>query len=252
MGGAFAELMLAAKEVSKPPADPDAPYGYRADGVTPKRGPGGRPVRKSPPVEDLKAARAEAAGDDPPSADRPPAAVKGRRRRGRTQEESPAPPMPRLGVIAGGMNRAYRTAGRIAQAMSQPGSKGARAGAALAEMTRKADAEDITVGEAWEHFAAGNPRVRAVLLKLMSGGAAGELFTAHLPLVLVLFMPSGDAAGPLAKVAGAFLGADEDGQAADENGQGPPGGMTQADVQEMMAFAQAMAQRSAGVPERGE
>lgn len=252
VGGAFAELMLAAKEVSKPPEDPDAPFGYRADGVTPKRGPGGRPVRKSPGVEDLKAARAEAADQSPVSADRPPAAVKGRRRGGQPREESPAPPMPRGGVIAGGMNRAYRTAGRIAQAMSQPGSKGARAGAALAEMTRKADAEDITVGEAWEHFAAGNPRVRAVLLKLMSGGAAGELFTAHLPLALVLFMPSGDAAGPLARVAGAFLGADDDGPAPDGNGQGTGAGMSPGDVQEMMAFAQAMAQRAAGVPERGE
>lgn len=167
--------------------------------------------------------------------------------------------MPRLGVIAGGMNRAYRTAGRIAQAMSQPGSKGARAGAALAEMTRKADAEDITVGEAWEHFAAGNPRVRAVLLKLMSGGAAGELFTAHLPLALVLFMPSGDAGGSVARVVGAFMGPDGSGPPWPGTADGDPGagpepaaGMRPQDVQEMMAFAQAMAQRAAGVPERGE
>lgn len=253
IGAAFSGFMLEAKELVEPPADPAAPYGYRADGVTPKRGPGGRPVRKSPAVEDLKAARAEDGGADLPSPDRPPAAVKGgRRRRGRPQEESQAPPMPKLGVIAGGMNRAYRTAGRIAQAMSQPGSKGARAGAALGEMTRKADAEDITVGEAWEHFAASNPRVRAFLLRILSGGAAGELFTAHLPLALVLFMPSGDPAGPLARVAGAFMAADDDGPPQDGNGQGPPGAMSPADMQEMMAFAQAMAQRASGVPERGE
>jgi len=257
-GAGFAALMAQARDEAHPPGavDPEAPYGYRADGKTPKRGPGGRPARKSPSLEELKASRAEgAAPDGAPGqqADRapePPAKGRGRgRARGVTGPAPAAPPMPKAGVIATGMNRAYRTAGRIAQAMARPGSKGQRAGAALVEMTRKDAPDDLTVGEAWEHLAEANPRIRRVLLKLIGGGAVGELVQAHVPLLLVLFMPTGEdeAATVLARVAGAVLDTDEP---AAGSPAPPAAGLTPEDIEQAMAFAQAMAARAANGTER--
>jgi len=167
--------------------------------------------------------------------------------------------MPKTGVIASGMNRAYRTGGRIATVLGGPGSRLARVGAALQEITVKAYPDDVTVGEAWEAYAAANPRVRAFLLRLVSGGAAGELVMIHLTVVLALVTPDNpdEAAGKLGQVFAAVAG--QDPEASPGNGPGPadtmPGflaGMTQEDMAQAAAFAQSMMSRQANGPARGE
>ena len=161
--------------------------------------------------------------------------------------------MPKTGVIASGMNRAYRTGGRIAAVLGGPGSRLARVGAALQEITVKAYPDDVTVGEAWEAYAAANPRVRAFLLRLVSGGAAGELVMIHLTVVLALVTPDNpdEAAGKLGQVFAAVAG--EDGSdAAPVPGAGFLAGMTQEDMAQAAAFAQSMMSRQANGPARGE
>lgn len=61
-------------------------------------------------------------------------------------------------------------------------------GQALIDITRKDDPEDVTVGEAWEQLARANPRIRRFLLRLIAGGAVGQLFMCHAPVLMAVLM----------------------------------------------------------------
>lgn len=169
--------------------DEQAPFGYMIDPGTgdkrPKKRPGKQagtpartPVAEEPPVD--------------PSGDRAPGSARTRRRTRRAgrlaappkAEPEPAPPF-RAGPIAKGVNRIYARAGRIVRAMHH------EVGTAVILSTRKESEDDVTVGEAWEEVARTNPRIRSFLLKVVSGGAWGQLVMAHAPILLAIFMIDG-------------------------------------------------------------
>lgn len=243
----FASLLSAAAEEASPspgegPAGPgdEAPYGYKADG-TPRRSNGGRPKR-APSAEELKArsgARTEngrfAAPEAPPE-DRAPDS---RHRHGKSRADKAAEPVPqyREGQIAKGMNKMYRRAGKVIRAFDHD------TGTAFIEATRKEllddgepDPEDITVGEAWDELACTNPRIRRFLLKMIAGGAWGQLFMAHAPILLVVMMKE-PVRGliPFSRILMSMAEPDDD---TPEGEGGLPGGMTAADVAEASRLAQ--------------
>lgn len=132
----------------------------------------------------------QAAPVDRSTPDREPG--RGRRRRGKSipdqsggkfSSSTPAeiPPF-RAGPIAKGMNRLYAKAGKIVRTVHPA------LGEAILACTRKESDDDVTVGEAWEEIAKTNPVWRGRLLKLVSGGAWGQLFWAHAPVALALLM----------------------------------------------------------------
>jgi hypothetical protein len=146
--------------------------------------------------------------------------------------------MPRGGVIAKGIDRLYRRAGRILRIIDN------ELGLAVAECTRPDpdDPDAPTVGQAWEALAKDNPRVRAWLLGLLKGGTWQDLAMAHAPIAIALFtrdwvrrlIPG----ATLERAAEVFLEQDED----DDAG---PGGLQPADVEDMQATAEAQAQHIA-------
>lgn len=148
----------------------------------PKKRPGRRsktakpPAGPSPALEDLQAlgAISEASEDTAPGA--PP------KSRSKPAEAPAALPPFRAGVIAKGMNKLYRKAGRLLRLFDYD------VGTAVIACTRAEDEDDVTVGEAWEEVARSNPRIRAFLLKLMAGGAWSTLGQVHLPILLALLM----------------------------------------------------------------
>lgn len=214
--------------------DDNAPYGYTVDRKTGERRPkkiAGRPkaeqepaepgdVRSLPPVERTK--------------DREPGTgiIKGKTRKVREPEDIPAF---RAGPIAKGMNRLYLKTGKLVRAFDP------EVGQAIIDATKKESDEDVTVGEAWEELARVNPRIRKVLLKLISGGAWGQLFMAHAPIFLAVVMkPAIISHIPFAKVIESMAEPEDD----TPEGEGAlPGGMTAADAGEAMAFAQAQAEK---------
>jgi hypothetical protein len=250
----FAALMAGGKAEAEGPADP-APYGYTVDRdgtERPKKAPG-RP-RKSPSLEDLKAQwEADPAPGAAPPGDRPPAAPKGRGRRSRakagTAADRPAPPVPQYlrseGGIAKAVNRQYRKLGKLISVFDPD------VGGAFITCTRAVDEDDITVGDAWEQLAKTNPRVRAFLLRMLAGGAVGQLVWAHMPILGAILMKDAIRRRiPIGNLLFAFTGDDEEG-ASEPHGhtEGPPGtveGLKQEDVAQMMAFAQATAERMMG------
>lgn len=258
----FAALMSGAAGQAAPAEDP-APWGYTRDEKTgemrPKKSPG-RP-RKSPSLEDLKAQR-EAAdpapGGAPEPGDRPPAAVKGRagRRREKGRADRPPPPVPQHlrmeGSLAKGINRLYRRAGKILQAMGA-----GPEGLALVEITRADEPDDVTVGDAWEALCRSNPRIRAFWVRVLSGSAAGQVMMAHLPVLLAFMTRPGVARRiPFWGLAAAVA---DDGEGQEQGQEQAPAmagmfaGLSEQDVAEAVAFAQAMAGRvNGGVPVRGE
>lgn len=212
--------------------DEDAPYGYMIDPVSggrrPKKKPGRprdaeRPLTPDgglsappgpPSIEQL---RAKAAVKEAQTPDRPPGAV----RDGRGKPRVPKPPVDvppfRAGPIAKGVNKLYVKIGKIVR-IGDPD-----VGNAIIACTRKAlirnddgalvpDPDDVTVGEAWEELAKTNPRIRAFLLKLISGGAWTALFMAHAPIFLAVVMKDGIRQRiPFGRLIGALL-VDDDGQ----------------------------------------
>jgi len=260
---AFAALMSGAAQEVQGGQD-EAPYGYTTDPRTgierPKKAPG-RP-RKSPSLEDLKAAK-EAAGpaaEGPAEArsDRPPAAPKGRdRRRGKTAEPKPGPPVPQYlrneGGIARAVNKQYRKIGKLLVAFGVDD-----IGQAFIACTRAIDDDDITVGDAWEQMARTNPRVRAWLLKFLAGGALGTLFWAHMPIFGAVLMKDAIRRRiPIGNLLFAFTGDDDDPGTDEPPASGPSfEGLKQEDVAQMMAFAQATAEqmmtRGGNGPVRGD
>ena len=252
----FAALMAGAGQEAKGGAEADpAPYGYTKDEQTgemrPKKSPG-RP-RKSPSLDDLKERQEQAAADSPsPNGDRAPAASKGRKGRARTREARPAPPVPQSlrmeGSIAKGINQLYRRAGKMIRVADHD------IGQAFIDCTRAEDPEDVTVGDAWEALCRANPRVKAFWVRMLAGGAMGQVFMAHMPILAAIIMK--DAIRnrlPFWRLAEAVT--DDEGGPGEAPAAGTPfDGMSQQDMAEMVAFAQATAERMMGNggPPRGE
>jgi hypothetical protein len=116
-------------------------------------------------------------------------------------------------------------------------------GAAIIDITRKEDDEDVTVGEAWEEIARTNPRIRAFLMKMISGGAWGQLFMCHAPIVLAVLMKESVRKHiPFPRLAEAFLTPDEDGEAPADGTVAD--GLTMPDMGQMMAMAQQFAEQA--------
>lgn len=226
----FAALMNKAAEIGDAEREA-APYGYTTDRATgeerPKKSPG-RP-RKPPTVDEIKAERQEApaAPEAAPEADRPPARLKRRER----PKADPGPvPQYREGQIAKGINKLYRKLGQIVR-VGDP-----EVGEAIISVTRKDAEDDVTVGEAWEELARTNVRIRRFLLKLIAGGAWGQLAMAHAPILMALLLkPAVMARIPFARVVESLAEPDED-SAPGEGGL--PGGMTAGDAQQMADLAQ--------------
>lgn len=222
----------------------EAPYGYTTDpdGTRrPKKTPG-RP-RKPPSVEELKAAKDHAPGSDPihrgpGEGDRAPS-VKRPRRGKPAGPDKPAAPVPqyREGVIAKGVNKLYRRAGKMVRVMDRD------IGQALIDITRKEDDEDVTVGDAWEELARTNVRIRRFLLRIIAGGAWGQLLMCHAPILLAVLMKDAIRQHiPFAGLMEAFLDGGEDGEAPADGT--PLEGLTLPDMGQMMTMAQRFAEQA--------
>jgi hypothetical protein len=117
-------------------------------------------------------------------------------------------------------------------------------GEAVIACTRKDEDDELTVGEAWEALAKTNPRIRAFILRAISGGAWGDLVMAHAPIGLALFMkPQIQRFLRLERLAESFAEPDED---TPEGEGGLPGGMTMDDFEQMRQTAAEQARRMAG------
>lgn len=190
----------------------------------PKNPPGPDEVAAAPPVE---------REPDPP----PGAGNQGRR--DRPAKDDSAPPMPRGGVLAAGINKLYRRAGKIIRAFDHD------IGQAVIECTRADDLEEgeLTVGEAWEQLAKANPRIRRFLMKAIAGGAWTDLVMAHAPIGIALMLkPSVQRFIPFGRLLESVAEPDED---AGEGEGGLPGGMTAADFEELKGQAAEQARRMA-------
>lgn len=245
------------------PADddtsPEAPYGWMTDPSTGERRPRKRagrrpkdavpPAGKTPALADLKDLGGLPAADD----DVAPGSGKSRAGKGRKAPRAPraATPLPpfREGVIAKGVNKLYRRAGRLLRIWDPA------IGSAVIATTMATDDDDITAGEAWENLARTNPRIRALLLTLMKGGAYTDLFTTHLPILLAVMMRDGIRERiKFLPIAEAFLvDDDETGRPSDLSQM--MGGINPDDLAQMMQVAQGMMgnvaadmSRSQGVP----
>jgi hypothetical protein len=218
-------------------ADGEAPFGWTRDRKTGKLRAKQRPGRpKVPPgAEELAAAPPVDRGPDrpPDTTSRRPAARAGAAR------SEPAPSMPRGGVIAAGVDKLYRRAGKILRALDHD------IGQALIECTRveNLDEGELTVGQAWEQLAKTNPRIRAFLMRAIAGGAWGDLIMAHAPLGIAIVMkPAVQRLIPWGRIVESMAEPDED--TPDGEG-GLPGGMTAADFEELRNTAAEQARRVA-------
>lgn len=236
----FAQLMTGAHQAAavEAGADPEAPYGWTVDPKTGERRPkksAGRP-RKPATADELReagpppAVPPDEAPGRPPRGTRPPAG---------TPEKPDPVPQPRDGVIARGVNKLYRRAGRIIRAMDRD------IGQAVIECTKPdPDDEDwLTVGQAWEQLAKTSPRIREWLLRLIAGGAWSDLVMAHAPIgVAIVMKPAIMRFLPFKKLVESVL-EDEDGDGGDL------GGLTAEDAEKMAARmgldVEAMAERMA-------
>jgi len=242
--GALAELMnRAATQADSAAAQ--APYGYTKDAETgqmrPKKSPG-RP-RTSPSLDELKAQQPPDGGEPAGEyggqpADRAPEQVQ--KRRGQPKEAAPAAPAPsyKAGVITKGINRLYRKAGKIIRVMDED------IGEAIIQAARNTaddDEPDDSVGAAWEELAKANPRIRRFVMKVIAGGAWGQLVMAHAPIAMAIVMkPAILRFIPFSRLIESLAEPDED---TPEGEGGLPGGMTAADASQMAALAQQQIQR---------
>lgn len=212
------------------PAADDAPYGWTTDKKTGERRPKLRPGRPKLPLtaEELAASEPVARTEDRA----PGPAPKGRRPGPRADQ-----PMPRSGMIADGVNKLYRRAGRLIRAMDHD------IGTAIIECTRPGEDGEPTVGEAWEQLARTNPRIRRFILNALSGGAWSDLLMAHAPIGIALFMkPSVQRFISFGRLVESAAEPDED----TPEGEGNlPGGMTADDANQMRDLAEQMASQAA-------
>lgn len=257
----FAALMSEAQRTAAPDGDA-APFGMTRDRETgemrPKKTPG-RP-RSSPSIEELKAAKDQAAADGAPAsprADRAP----GKPGRGSRSKIKPHPlsddggrldvPQHRPGIITKGVNRLYRRAGKIVKAMDRDIGI---AVIASTENTAEDGEPDDSVGAAWDELARTNPRIRVFLLRMIAGGAWGQLMLAHAPIAMAIVMKDGIRKHiPFMKLIEALAADDDEG--AVDGVPVPPGGlggllagMRPEDMQQMANMAQRMmGQTAAGM-----
>jgi hypothetical protein len=249
----FANLMAGAAALGDAQAA-EAPYGYTRDAATgeirPKKSAGGR--KRSPTVEELKAPPvfAEGSGDEGagtgepappampvPAADRAPDDARKPPKGRVAAPPAPVPPY-RAGVIATGVNKLYRRAGKIVRAMD------ADIGEAIIQSARNTadpgEADD-SVGAAWDELAKTNPRIRRFLLKAVAGGAWAQLVMAHAPIGMAIVMkPAILNLIPFSKLIESLAEPDEDTPQGDG---GLPGGLTAEDAQRMAVLAQQQMQR---------
>ena len=228
---------FAVSVADEPPVDEaaeqaEAPYGWIRDRRTGQLRPRIKPGRpKIPPGPD------DIPSDQPVSRadDKAPAA-------GGNRPAAPADdvPMPRGGIIAKGVNKLYRRAGRIVRAMDHD------IGSAIIACTRTDPDDpddDLTVGEAWEALAKTNPRIRRFLLKAVAGGAWGDLVMAHAPIGIAIAMkPAILRLIPFDRLIASMAEPDDD---TPEGEGGLPGGMTESDFGEMRDLAQQQAAKMA-------
>jgi len=196
--------------------------------MIPRKRPG-RP-KNSPGPDEVAAA---------PPLDREPDPPPGPGRHSHAPRPGTVPPMPRGGVIAAGVNKLYRRAGKIIRAFDHD------IGQAVIECTRLDDLEEgeMTVGEAWEQLARANPRIRAFIMRAIQGGAWGDLVMAHAPIGIALLMkPAIQRVIPFGRIVESVAEPDED---TEEGEGGLPGGMTAADFDELKEQAQEQARRMA-------
>lgn len=196
-----------------------------------------RRTRRSPSVEELKGSPADP--EAPPAAPAPDAqadrAPDDKRKPARTRGKAGPDVVPpyKAGVIATGVNRLYRRAGKIVRAMD------ADIGEAIIQSARNtADPgePDDSVGAAWDELAKTNPRVRKFLLKCVSGGAWGQLVMAHAPIAMAIVMkPAILKLIPFNKLIKSMAEPDED---TPEGEGGLPGGMTADDAAQMAQLAE--------------
>jgi hypothetical protein len=227
---------LTAEEPPEPdvPADEEtAPYGWTRDRATGQMRPKIRPGRPAAPPGPGQVTQGEPVAR---TADRPP----GPGNRGRAPVADADVPMPKGGIIAAGVNKLYRRAGKILRVFD------AEMGEAFIACTRPdPDGEDgeLTVGEAWENLCKTNPRVRRAVLKAIAGGAAGDLIMAHAPIGIAFMMkPMVQKLIPFERLI-ASMG-EPDGDTPDGDGD-LPGGMNSADVASMQALAEQQARQMA-------
>lgn len=187
----------------------EAPYGYRIDGdgnKVPKKTAGrpkgsGRNAQVTPPPE--RSEPIQRGKDIAPDKD---------------SKGSPAEVPYQKGVIRTGMTKLYKRTGRIVKSMD------ADIGIAIVE-----SAEEC--GEAWEDLAKANPRVRALLMKLLRGSGWSAIFMAHMPIFMAVMMKERIRKHiPILNVM-EFITEDEDISEA-------TGGMQMGDLQQMAAMAQ--------------
>ena len=226
------KTMITGEPVSRETADPEAPYGWMVDRKTGERRPRLRPPYRAtaaaqaathadgtpPSLDELKAQKRDAQPDVAPGKPK----GKSKWRKGKQQPGEPEPEYPpfRAGPIAKGVNRLYFKAGKLLKLWDKP------LGFAVISVTRKVDEEDVTVGEAWEEIARTNPRIRVVLLKLISGNQWAQLFTAHLPILIAVAMKDGVREHlPFGGLLEAFLD-DEPEDADEDEDAGPMGGLS--------------------------
>jgi len=210
-----------------PDATPEAPYGYMTDPVTKQRRPKLRPGRvkaKPPPgTEGIKPDHVPGADQDvPPGRTEEPLARAAAARAARSSV-----PMPRAGMIARAVNRLYRRAGKALRAWD------ADVGQAFIYVARDTSEQgepDNSVGAAWEELAKTNPRIRAVLTRLMAGGAWAAVAEAHLPIVVVVLMKDSIANRiPFGRLLRSMAEPDED---SPPGGGGLPGGLSLNDLRQ--------------------
>jgi hypothetical protein len=242
--------------------NPEAPYGYTRDRETgelrPKKSPGraGKPSLVTPPpsVEALKtpdsatpgAGEGEGGSADGlagpvtpagPPPDRAPSPGKPSRLARRSKPDAPAPAY-KPGVITKGVNRLYRKAGKIVRAMDSD------IGEAIIQAARNTadpDELDDSVGAAWEELARTNPRIRKFVMRIIAGGAWGQLVMAHAPIALAIMMkPAVLRHIPFQGLVTSMAEPDEDTPAGDG---GLPSGLTAADAQQMAQMAEAQARK---------
>jgi hypothetical protein len=149
-------------------------------------------------------------------------------------------PMPKGGVLAAGINKLYRRAGKVIRAFDP------ELGAAVIACTYRDagdDADELTVGEGWENLCRTNPRVRRWWMRAIAGGAVGDLFMAHAPIGIAFMMkPMVRKLIPLDRLISSMAEPDDD----TPEGEGElPGGMTEADFGAMQALAEQQARRMA-------
>ena len=228
----------AGQEVSE-----DLGWGFTTDPKTgerrPKKG-AGRP-KNQPTAEDLTARP-----PIPREPDRAPQRPAGRQPKTTTSGDDEVK-MPRAGLIAAGVNKMYRRAGKMIRGLEGGDPEGI--GAAFIYVTKidpdvPDDERELTVGEAWEALAKANPRVRKWLVKVVAGGDIADLVMAHAPIGIAFvmkpwvqrFLPG----EKMMAVAVSMAEPDED-----EDEGTALGGLTPEDLQQMQDLTQDQAEQIA-------